>query len=48
MVPVRVKAKPDATTHGSVEIEFRIEGQRRGEADLAPVVIVEKTRFIVP
>jgi cytochrome c oxidase accessory protein FixG len=48
MVPVRVKGKPDAATHGSVPIEFRIEGRRRGEADLTPVIIVEKTRFIVP
>ncbi|MBX9963786.1 MAG: cytochrome c oxidase accessory protein CcoG [Burkholderiales bacterium] len=48
MVPVRVKAKPDAGTHGSVEIEFRIEGRSRGENDLTPAVIVEKTRFIVP
>ena len=48
MVPVRVKAKPDADTHGSVEIQFRIEGRRHGENDLTPVVIVEKTRFIVP
>lgn len=48
MVPVRIKARPDSNTHGSVEIEFRIEGRKRGEADLTPVVVVERTRFIVP
>jgi cytochrome c oxidase accessory protein FixG len=48
MVPVRIKARPDAATHGSVEIEFRIEGRMQGAADLTPVVIVEKSRFIVP
>ncbi len=48
MVPVRVKAKVAAQAHGSLPIEFRIEGRPANDSGAAPVVIVERSRFIVP
>jgi cytochrome c oxidase accessory protein FixG len=48
MVPVRIKAKVDTTAHGSVPIEFTIEGRPVNDAGAAPVVIVERSRFLLP
>jgi cytochrome c oxidase accessory protein FixG len=48
MVPVRIKARPDPQTHGSVPIEFRIEGRPANDPGATPVVIVERSRFLVP
>ncbi|MEO8037339.1 MAG: cytochrome c oxidase accessory protein CcoG [Betaproteobacteria bacterium] len=46
MVPVRIKAQ--APSRGSLPIEFRIEGRTANDPAAAPVVIVERSRFIVP
>lgn len=46
MVPVRVRAKPDAASHGSMGIDFRVEATSKDNP--TPIVIDEKAKFIVP
>jgi cytochrome c oxidase accessory protein FixG len=48
MVPLRVKARPAAGVHGSEPIEFRIESRPTNEPGASPLVIIERSRFVVP